>query len=86
MPSQKIIFSADYLADHVCFTITDDGKGFDPSAKKNGIGFYNISNRVKLFNGSLIIDSALGKGCLLSARIQSKAFIPQLTETIAQKN
>lgn len=53
-------------------SISDDGKGFDLSVKKNGIGFYNISNRVKLFNGSLIIDSAPGKGCLVSVHIESK--------------
>lgn len=58
-------------------SISDDGKGFDPSLKKNGIGFYNISNRVKLFNGSLIIDSTPGKGCLLSVHIQSKTSLPQ---------
>jgi two-component system sensor histidine kinase UhpB len=60
-------------AEGVEMSISDDGRGFDPVAKKNGVGFYNISNRVKLFNGSLIIDSAPGKGCLLSARIQSKS-------------
>lgn len=58
-------------------SISDDGRGFDPSAKRNGVGFYNISNRVKLFNGSLIIDSTPGKGCLLSAWIQSKTQEPQ---------
>jgi two-component system sensor histidine kinase UhpB len=58
-------------------SISDDGKGFDPSVKKNGIGFYNISNRVKLFNGSLIIDSTPGKGCLLSVHIQSKTSLPK---------
>jgi len=60
-------------------SISDDGRGFDPSAKKNGIGFYNISNRIKLFNGSLIIDSAPGKGCLLSARIQTRTRMPRET-------
>lgn len=58
-------------------SISDDGRGFDPSMEKNGIGFYNIGNRVKLFNGSLIIDSAPGKGCLLSVHIQSKTSMPQ---------
>jgi two-component system, NarL family, sensor histidine kinase UhpB len=58
-------------------SISDDGRGFDPLMKRNGIGFYNISNRVKLFNGSLIIDSAPGKGCLLSAWIQSKKQVAQ---------
>lgn len=58
-------------------SISDDGRGFDPSVKRNGVGFYNIRNRVKLFNGSLIIDSTPGKGCLLSAWIQSKTLVQQ---------
>jgi two-component system sensor histidine kinase UhpB len=53
-------------------SINDDGRGFDPAIKKNGVGFYNIRNRVKLFDGSLIIDSSPGRGCLLSVHIQSK--------------
>ncbi|HWI90315.1 MAG TPA: response regulator [Flavisolibacter sp.] len=57
-------------------SINDDGRGFDPATKKNGVGFYNISNRVKLFNGSLIIDSSPGRGVLLSVHIQSKTSRP----------
>jgi two-component system sensor histidine kinase UhpB len=53
-------------------SISDDGKGFDPAAKKKGVGLYNISNRVKLFNGNVIIDSAPGKGCTISVEIQAK--------------
>ena len=68
--------------DGVELSITDDGRGFDPAMKKTGVGFYNISNRVKLFNGSLIIDSAPGKGCLLSARIQCKSKV-ELQEAVA---
>lgn len=66
-------------------SISDDGKGFDPSMKKNGIGFHNIGNRVKLFNGSLIIDSAPGKGCLLSVHIQHKTSLPQEAAKIVNK-
>lgn len=58
-------------------SISDDGKGFDTSIKRNGVGLYNISNRVKLFNGNVIIDSAPGKGCRLSVRIKSKSAVPQ---------
>jgi len=61
-------------AEGVELSISDNGRGFDLTLKKNGIGFYNISNRVKLFSGSLIIDSAPGKGCLLSARIPQEVF------------
>jgi len=65
-------------AEGVELSISDNGRGFDLTLKKNGIGFYNISNRVKLFSGSLIIDSAPGKGCLLSARIPSRSVLPQI--------
>jgi two-component system sensor histidine kinase UhpB len=61
-------------------SVSDDGRGFDSSMKEKGVGFYNISNRIKLFNGSLVIDSAPGKGCLLWARIQTKM---SLAETVA---
>lgn len=63
--------------ERVELSVSDDGKGFDTSVKRSGVGLYNISNRVKLFNGSVIIDSAPGKGCRLSVRIKSKMLAPQ---------
>ena len=45
--------------------ITDDGKGFDASQKRPGIGISNIINRVECFNGKINIDSAPGKGCIM---------------------
>ncbi|MBO9202718.1 MULTISPECIES: sensor histidine kinase [Niastella] len=44
-------------------TIADDGKGFDPSHKRNGIGITNIISRTELFNGRVKIESSPGKGC-----------------------
>ena len=63
--------------ERVELSLSDDGKGFDTSVKRSGVGLYNISNRVELFNGSVIIDSAPGKGCRLSVRIKSRALAPQ---------
>lgn len=45
--------------------IRDDGKGFDTLGKRNGIGLNNIISRAKVFNGTVKIESAPGKGCLL---------------------
>ncbi|MDP9230284.1 MAG: PAS domain S-box protein [Bacteroidota bacterium] len=50
---------------YINLTITDDGKGFDISQIKRGAGLNNIQNRVYLFNGSLLINTAPGKGCEL---------------------
>lgn len=44
-------------------TIADDGKGFDTTHKRKGIGITNIISRTELFNGRVKIDSSPGNGC-----------------------
>lgn len=47
--------------------ITDDGKGFDTTIKRRGIGITNMETRAENIHGKLIIISAPGKGCTLKA-------------------
>lgn len=51
--------------DHIHMEIVDDGKGFDISAKRAGIGLANMQSRAELLNGYLSIESAIGKGSTL---------------------
>jgi signal transduction histidine kinase len=44
-------------------TVEDNGKGFDTSMKRKGIGISNIISRTELFNGRVKIDSSPGNGC-----------------------
>jgi two-component system nitrate/nitrite sensor histidine kinase NarQ len=45
------------------FEITDDGRGFDPTATSSvGFGMNNLFERARDLDGELILDSALGKG------------------------
>ena len=53
-------------------SIIDDGKGFDTSEKREGIGLTNIINRAELFNGKVKIDSAPGKGCRIEVTMHAK--------------
>ncbi len=43
--------------------VADDGKGFNVSNKRKGIGISNIINRLESFNGKLQIKSSPGNGC-----------------------
>jgi PAS domain S-box-containing protein len=52
-------------AESIILTIADDGKGFDPQNHKKGLGITNITNRASLFNGTVEINAARGKGCKL---------------------
>jgi len=54
---------------NVYVSIIDNGKGFDPAIKRNGIGISNIINRIESYNGEVILESGPGKGCKLEIRI-----------------
>jgi signal transduction histidine kinase len=46
-------------------TIADNGRGFDPTTKRKGIGLNNIINRADVFNGKVDIQTSPGKGCVV---------------------
>jgi PAS domain S-box-containing protein len=49
-------------------SIADDGKGFDVSLVKKGLGLINIINRIELFDGTADIMTSPGKGCVLQVK------------------
>jgi signal transduction histidine kinase len=51
---------------NLCFSIFDDGKGFDPELTHNGIGIKNMKERVAKLNGKLLIHSTIGKNTMIS--------------------
>lgn len=53
------------VAEQICLSIKDDGKGFDTMIKRQGSGLTNISHRVEVYNGTVKIDSKPEQGCTL---------------------
>ncbi|GAB4093250.1 sensor histidine kinase [Flaviaesturariibacter terrae] len=49
--------------------IQDNGQGFDPRRKRNGIGITNMMTRAESVHGFLQIDTAPGEGCTLMLRM-----------------
>jgi len=56
-------------AEFVICSVSDNGKGFDPAHIKRGMGLSNIANRADLFKGKLEIETAPGKGCVITVTI-----------------
>ncbi|MBO9563162.1 MAG: PAS domain S-box protein [Niastella sp.] len=52
-------------------TIKDSGRGFELEkiTTKKGVGLSNIASRVQLFNGTINIHTAPGKGCALNINV-----------------
>ncbi len=57
--------------------VEDDGRGFDPRVRRDGVGISNIMSRAELYNGKVEIDSSPGKGCRLEVILNSKALPDQ---------
>jgi signal transduction histidine kinase len=51
------------------FSVTDDGRGFDPSERKYGTGLQGISDRLGALDGVLRIESAPGSGAMIEGRL-----------------
>jgi len=54
---------------NIILTVIDNGIGFNPSLKRNGMGLNSIISRAKVFGGAVSIQSAPQKGCLLTVAI-----------------
>jgi two-component system, NarL family, sensor histidine kinase UhpB len=52
--------------------ISDDGRGFEISKTKKGVGLNNIINRAELFNGKVDIIASPGAGCTVKVTVPVK--------------
>jgi two-component system, NarL family, sensor histidine kinase UhpB len=46
----------------VSFKVSDDGKGFDPSTVKMGVGLESIRSRIEKLGGEMVLETIPGKG------------------------
>jgi len=53
----------------MCFSVADDGAGFDSAAVGRSNGLPNIRDRVAAVGGTVTIQAAPGRGTLSSAEL-----------------
>ncbi|MEM8909584.1 MAG: sensor histidine kinase, partial [Bacteroidota bacterium] len=62
--------------EQMMITMEDNGQGFDVSkAYRNGIGLKNIKNRVSVLGGKFMVDSAPGRGTLISVELPLESLL-----------
>jgi signal transduction histidine kinase len=52
--------------------VHDDGRGFDPTERREGFGLVGMRERVALVGGSLHIASGAGEGTVIAARVPAR--------------
>ena len=53
----------------LCFTVSDDGNGYDTASTPMGSGQRNMADRLAALDGGLQVRSAPGQGTVISARL-----------------
>jgi signal transduction histidine kinase len=67
--ASKVFINILLTKENIKLSIRDNGKGFDTTAAKEGIGLQNMRQRVELFSGIFTISSSPGNGCELKVEI-----------------
>ncbi len=60
------------LPDKICFSVTDNGSGFDYKkvmGENKGIGLNSIRNRIKIAGGSIFLNTSANNGCTYKIEI-----------------
>ncbi|HPI10060.1 MAG TPA: ATP-binding protein [Catalimonadaceae bacterium] len=71
--AESLLVSILFEPEKVRFCITDDGVGFDPDTiEKKGMGLVSLSERARLLNAGLDIQSAKGKGTTVTISVQNE--------------
>ncbi len=65
----EVSIQLDAIDTRICLIYEDNGKGFDPTSKKRGIGLSNIQSRIDELSGTLSIDSHHKRGTIVTIEI-----------------
>jgi signal transduction histidine kinase len=55
--------------DELDISVSDDGIGFDPASRRDGLGLRGMEERVKELGGAMVVTSAAGRGTTLAIHI-----------------
>lgn len=70
--AQRVSIAVEELQGTIVVTVSDDGRGFDPTTPSKGFGLIGMRERTELAGGRLEIDSASGQGTVLRASFPAK--------------
>lgn len=65
----EVSLQLDLLNNNFHMIYEDNGVGFKSAVKQEGIGLRSVRDRLKKLNGSLVVDSVIGRGTILDIEI-----------------
>jgi len=77
-----VSLSAGHRSLDIC--VMDDGVGFEPRERRDGLGLRGIEERVREIGGTLTIDSAPGRGAILVLNVPMPVAAAETEEHVAR--
>lgn len=71
--ASEVRVKMDFAEPRLTISISDDGQGFDQSARSSGNGLGNLQNRLKVLGGACAITSPLGVGTRVTLTVMLSA-------------
>jgi two-component system, NarL family, sensor histidine kinase UhpB len=65
--AQQVFISLTQDQEHICLQVRDDGCGYDPAQRQQGLGIFGMRERAALLGGTVTIESRSGQGTLVRA-------------------
>jgi PAS domain S-box-containing protein len=70
--AKNILIALDRSPTHVCVSVQDDGKGFDPGKRRKGLGVHMMRYRANALGGELMIERRKTGGMDVTCKIPIK--------------
>ena len=67
--ARRVVLHLAERDDHLCFSVDDDGVGFDPARCGRGSGLSNVAERVAALGGQVEVRSSAGAGTAVIGRV-----------------
>jgi two-component system sensor histidine kinase NreB len=67
--AESVIVRGEVHGSELVVTVTDDGKGFDPSNQPGGFGLNSMRERSEMVSGTVRVTSSPGKGTTVELRV-----------------
>ena len=67
--AESVIVRGELRGSELVVTVTDDGKGFDPSTQTGGFGLNSMRERSEMVSGTVRVTSSPGKGTTVELRV-----------------
>lgn len=71
-PAARVVVVLERAGDGLSFTISDDGRGFEPGAEQRGVGLVSMRDRIGAVGGELEVESSPGRGSVVHGTVPGR--------------